>query len=391
MDNNSRLSPEKQREFDKRYFDALAEGDFDAITELEKEREELEASIARPATEATEDTQAVVDDDTYIPEDDITKPAFGSIDDDTPEKLDNPLEGLDLDRPLPEDADEPSAEQTPDEEPPQPEHEAPVDEDGVTATPLSQRPRRSISLDELDDEELDDDTDEGKQNPFQQFIAWLQEDETGKRKWLTALGALGVVLVILLGIIVLTGGEDDTPPPEPEPEQQQVEESEDNQPAAAIPGTIAPANVEARCANDNSDPAAMFDTDNSTAWICQRLFGVDGVPVTIDLGSQSTISSVAITPGFNFVAPRGEDEWTNHRVVTRVQWQFDDPDNSQFTQEIVPSRNSVKMDIPDVPATQVTMTILATQPAEPGAPEPEPGSDQDTFAVSDITITGTGS
>lgn len=424
MAHDSRLTDEKEQEFNRRLFKAISESDFDEVQRIEQEREALEKS-APPAQSPTASSPIEEDDDVYIPEP-IKKPAFEDDEDDEPidDKVTNPLEGLNLskdtsDEPAEDTASQPETsspdQETAPQENPEPEPQAkqeapqptpqentvdskfqdldetnpPTTAQGTDAIPADKASTPTTALDWDDDE--DDELEEPNQKLTDKFKTWLAQDD--KNKWIATIGALAVVLLIILGLIAVTsGGKKEEPAPQqPQPAQQQEEQPEnDNQSAADIPGNLAPVNVEASCANDDSDPAAMFTPDESKAWVCQRAMGIDGVPVTIDLGTESTISSVSIVPGFNHVEPRGEDQWTNHRVVTKALWEFDDNNKTRLIQDIVPSKSAAQLDVPDVHARTVTLTIMQTQPADEAAPQPAPGSEEDTFAVSNVTITGSG-
>lgn len=424
MAHDSRLTDEKEQEFNRRLFQAISKSDFDEVQRIEQEREALEKSTpstdAHPAASPIEE-----DDDVYIPEP-VKKPAFEDDEDEEPidEKVTNPLEGLNLSKDTSDESvgsaepettapdretktqagqeTEPQAEQNPPQPDPQENNDVnnkfndldesapPTTAQGTDAIPADKAAAPATTL-EWDDEEDEEDTTDNKKLT-DKFKDWLVQDD--KNKWIATIAALGVVLLIVLGLIAVTsGGKKEEPAPQqPQPAQQQEEEKphNDNQSAADIPGNLAPVNVEASCANEDSDPAAMFTPDESKAWVCQRAMGIDGVPVTIDLGTESTISSVSMVPGFNHVEPRGEDQWTNHRVVTKALWEFDDSNKTRLIQDIVPSKSPAQLDVPDVHARTVTLTIMQTQPADESAPQPEPGSEKDTFAISNVTITGSG-
>lgn len=415
MAHDSRLTDEKEQEFNRRLFKAISESDFDEVQRIEQEREALEKS-APPAQSTAASSPIEEDDDVYIPEP-IKKPAFEDDEDDEPidDKVTNPLEGLNLSKdtsddpvddtspepqtPNPDQETKPQAEQKPPQPAPQEntvdnkfqdldETNPPITDQGTDVIPADKADTPATALDWDDDE--DDELEEPNQKLTDKFKTWISQDD--KNKWIATIGALAVVLLIILGLIAVTSGgkEEEPAPQQPQPAQQEEQPENDNQSAADIPGNLAPVNVEASCANEDSDPAAMFTPDDSKAWVCQRAMGIDGVPVTIDLGTESTISSVSIVPGFNHVEPRGEDQWTNHRVVTKALWEFDDNNKTRLIQDIVPSKSAAQLDVPDVHARTVTLTIMQTQPADEAAPQPAPGSEEDTFAVSNVTITGSG-
>mgnify|MGYP002757607159 FL=1 len=99
-------------------------------------------------------------------------------------------------------------------------------------------------------------------------------------------------------------------------------------------------NVTTRCMNEDSNPASMFDPNNTTAWICQRAMGVDGVVAEIDFGKEVTVTQLSIVPGFDYLSNTGTNEWTNYRVVNRVAWQMDEAGKETVIQDITPAQGS---------------------------------------------------
>jgi hypothetical protein len=88
------------------------------------------------------------------------------------------------------------------------------------------------------------------------------------------------------------------------------------------------------CPNGPGSPLALTDTSTDSAWVCargpQESF-VDGqvlhVVFTCDATRpQSTCSdmlnAVSVTPGWVAKTPGGKDEWLQHRVVTKLQFNF---------------------------------------------------------------------
>ena len=55
---------------------------------------------------------------------------------------------------------------------------------------------------------------------------------------------------------------------------------------------------------------------------------VDGQVLHVDLGRSYVLAAVSITPGWVAKTPGGKDEWSQHRVVSRVQYIFNDTDRT---------------------------------------------------------------
>lgn len=429
--NDSRISDKKDTELSRRLLKALADGDFDEAKNVENERDQLEKSARTvPASEAIGEPIKQEDDDIYIPEED-TKIVFSDEDDDEIEdgRVD-PREGLNLKNDL-EDTEttatqheaeniEPTKEQLPENqttpetettssaeqepqapavnEPPQTQQTT-----GENATPQVAQQPDIVSADTAaapsttsdfnyeDTYDYDETNEEEKQNPFKKIMQWVMEDETGNRKWLVIGGTAAIVAVLVLIAILVTGNkENEQQPAQPETQEtQEVQESQ--QQAAELPGIIQPVNVTTRCANEDSNPAAMFDPNKTTAWVCQRAMGVDGVVAEIDFGKEVTVTQVSVVPGFDYLSNTGTNEWTNYRTVNRIAWQMDESGKETIIQDIAPAQGSEATKTLENPVKtrKIYMKIMGTQKSDPAAPDAAPGSPQDAFAVGNVTITGT--
>ena len=437
MDNNSRISDEKDTELSRRLLAALSDEDFDEVKKIEGERESLEASARTvPASEAVgESIKRPQESDLYIPEEDEdTKIVFSDDDDDTLEdgRVD-PMEGLNLQDSLEEDNQhtnkphvEEASTETPETRPRQEpnttpsqdttdpesqtsstkqtpqtpkqetadvnEKESVLPQVGQVSADTAQMPSTSSDYAYTDSYDYDESNETEKTNPFKKLAQWVMEDETGNRKWIAIGGAaILVTLLILFGILITGNKEEEGMNPEPVQETQQTQENPQQQ-AAELPGVIQPVNVTTRCANEDSDPSAMFDPNKTTAWICQRAMGVDGVVAEIDFGKDVTLTQVSVVPGFDYLSNTGTNEWTNYRAVNRISWQFDESGKETVIQDITPAQGSEATKTLESPITtrKIYMKIMGTQKSDPAAPDPEPGSPQDAFAISSVTLTGTG-
>jgi hypothetical protein len=109
-----------------------------------------------------------------------------------------------------------------------------------------------------------------------------------------------------------------------------------------------------------------------TAWRCAG----DGVGRTlrVKLVAPGRIAAVGLVPGFAATDPiTGKDGFTTDRRVTRVQWSLG---GRIVDQTLVITKEKLQLlRIPPTLAGSITLTILATAPAE-----------EDVFAVSDIGV-----
>jgi hypothetical protein len=91
---------------------------------------------------------------------------------------------------------------------------------------------------------------------------------------------------------------------------------------------------------------------------------VDGQVLEIDLGRTYVITAVSIVPGAinrTDTNPDQPDPWLQHRVVTRVQWQFNDTDRTVKNQDTGNVRGEAVEPIrPGVLASKITVIVQET-------------------------------
>jgi hypothetical protein len=129
----------------------------------------------------------------------------------------------------------------------------------------------------------------------------------------------------------------------------------------------------ASCPPGSTAAQAVAGDDPSRAWVCVR-GGVDGQVLTLDLGRTMVVTAVSITPGWVGADASGTDQWSAHRVVTRVQWIFNDEATTVVTQHTGNVRGEAVEAIPHrgVLASKITAIILETSraPADPATSTP---------------------
>jgi hypothetical protein len=154
-----------------------------------------------------------------------------------------------------------------------------------------------------------------------------------------------------------------TPVPQPAPTPPDSDQ--------AVPFTAA-----ANCPSGSTSAQALTDTASDSAWVCVRGAPggqVDGQVLHIDLGRSYLLTAVSITPGWVAKTPGGKDEWLQHRVVTRVQYVFNDDERTIFTQDTGNTHGPVTSALPrKVLASRVTVIILQTS-RPPASPLPSTG------------------
>ncbi len=135
------------------------------------------------------------------------------------------------------------------------------------------------------------------------------------------------------------------------------------------------------CPPGSTAAQSVADPNSTTPWVCVR--SVDGQVLEIDLGRTFVITAVSIVPGAvnkTDTNPDQPDPWLQHRVVTRVQWQFNDTDRTVKNQNTGNVRGEAVEPIrPGVLASKITVIIQETNRPPAIAPtgpadQPAPGA-----------------
>jgi hypothetical protein len=144
-----------------------------------------------------------------------------------------------------------------------------------------------------------------------------------------------------------------------------------------------PFTASADCPAGSTSAQSVADPDAQAPWVCVR--SIDGQVLQIDLGRTYVITAVSIVPGAVTAADPASsaapDPWMAHRVVTRLQWIFNDTDRTVKAQNTGNVRGeSVVALQPPVLASKITVIVQETSrppamaPASSTAPSPQPGS-----------------
>jgi hypothetical protein len=116
------------------------------------------------------------------------------------------------------------------------------------------------------------------------------------------------------------------------------------------------------CPPGSTAAQSVADPNSTTPWVCVR--SVDGQVLEIDLGRTFVITAVSIVPGAinkTDTNPDQPDPWLQHRVVTRVQWQFNDTDRTVKNQNTGNVRGEAVEPIrPGVLASKITVIVQET-------------------------------
>jgi hypothetical protein len=128
-----------------------------------------------------------------------------------------------------------------------------------------------------------------------------------------------------------------------------------------------------------STPAQLLADPNSDApWVCAT--DTPGEYVTLVLDRPARITAVAITPGavIKGNSANQADPWPQYRVVKRVQWGFNDTANTAKPQDTQLTHGEVRMAMPSILTTVVTVLIQETarppRVATPATAVPKPAN-----------------
>lgn len=130
------------------------------------------------------------------------------------------------------------------------------------------------------------------------------------------------------------------------------------------------ADAQNSCAQGSTPAQTMSGMDPHNAFVCVR-GGGDGQVITIDLGRTYVLTAISLTPGWVGQDASGVSQWSQHRVVTIVQWTFpSDPSIPPIMQNTQNVHGEAVQPIKRVLASRIQMLIRYTSrpPADPVAP-----------------------
>lgn len=183
---------------------------------------------------------------------------------------------------------------------------------------------------------------------------------------------LAVVIALVLAVVFYSGG------PAQAPAERSVADPGAVVPSAtAAPTTVPPTNdralpytADAResCPDAGSTPAqTMSGSDPHNAFQCVRA-GIDGQFVDFDLSKTHVITGITFTPGWIGKDASGVMQWSQHRVVTLVQFTFNDTENTIVTHDTKNVHGETVVPIKRVMASKVRMLIRMTSRPPADAP-----------------------
>jgi hypothetical protein len=194
------------------------------------------------------------------------------------------------------------------------------------------------------------------------------DDDGGRRRRFNPMVAAGfggaAVLATIVTLAASTLASRDEPAPPPAPSVVARPPQLPAPPAAPPAAVDKPLRFTATSECDQlpgSTPAQMVaDPQSTVPWICAS--EVPGQVLNIYLDKPYVITAVSIVPGaVNKTSPSGDgDPWLRHRVVTRLQWQFNDRSNTIKPQNTGSVHGEAVESIPSALASMITVIIQET-------------------------------
>jgi hypothetical protein len=191
----------------------------------------------------------------------------------------------------------------------------------------------------------------------------------GAKKTAMMLGAgLVLALAVVVAALVIFGAS--PPPPSPQRPAPVASVAPSVPPSAgAAPADqdqAIPFAASANCPAGSTSAQALSEAASDSAWVCVR-GGVDGQVLRVDLGKSYVLTAVSVTPGWVAKTPGGKDEWLAHRVVSRLQYMFNDADRTIVAQDTGNTHGPVLLPLRKILASRVTVIVLQTSrpPADP--------------------------
>ena len=144
-----------------------------------------------------------------------------------------------------------------------------------------------------------------------------------------------------------------------------------------------------------SDSNRAFDGDFNTAWVCTRAKNQDGQQLQVDFGRQVTLTQIRVIGGFDATAPDGTDQWSKHRIVTKLEVYFPkDLKRDPVTIDTGGVRDwrFISLNPPATVSKLLVRVAETSDPPQPPTPTSEPASpnpdEVTSVAISEIQFIG---
>lgn len=173
------------------------------------------------------------------------------------------------------------------------------------------------------------------------------------------LAAVFVVMALVLSMC--KGGAAPKPAAGPDPAPPPMAESSEPVNQTVV---LQPDNVTDWCPARSTSSTFAFTEDKSKAWVCIRDMGADYGRIEIDFGKPVVVQSIKVIPGWDYVEPNGLDHWSEHRLVTAIDWRLG---GKLIKQRIDPTRVGSTLAVDNIATQTMAGTVLKSDapPADP--------------------------
>lgn len=182
------------------------------------------------------------------------------------------------------------------------------------------------------------------------------------------------VLAVLIGAVTFYSGGYEQHPASPQtalgdPQAVAVAKPAPAADSSAATGADRPlpytADAADSCPAGSTAAQTMAGADPRNAFVCVRN-GLDGQVINIDLGKTYVITALSLTPGWVGLDASGVSQWAQHRVITTVQYRFNDTDHTLITQQTGDVHGEAVQPVKRVLASKIQMLVRQTSrpPAE---------------------------
>ena len=115
------------------------------------------------------------------------------------------------------------------------------------------------------------------------------------------------------------------------------------------------------CLPGSTAAQSVAGPDSTQAWVCVT-GGNIGQYLVLNLGRSMVVTAVSITPGWVGADSSGADQWHQHRVLTRLQWSFNDVPPTVLPQDTASVHGEATKAMPDhgVLASRIIMLVQET-------------------------------
>lgn len=189
-------------------------------------------------------------------------------------------------------------------------------------------------------------------------VDWIKRN----RKQTLAYGAVFGAVVLAIGGLFSSASYHRGKPPLPANTIATPNVPDDNAEKTPQEKTLIPSMVSSSC-GDDVDAVGPFSADKKRAWVCARKDGLDLNVLKIAFDNPVVITKICVTPGWDYIAPDGRDEWVRHRIAASVTWRMG---GQIIPQNLTPTRTGVCKEFPSVITTGMSMTITASQRPQVG-------------------------